>query len=260
MSQAPNVAECHLRLEVRGRAVVVWPDGGMRPEDAWFDPHALTASGGGSAGGTGRGGTLLFDADGHRLILRHYRRGGMVRHLVSDRYLRTGVRNSRPWRELAILARLHAGGMPVPRPYAARIAPAGILSPWYRGDLVTGYLAGTRTLAESIRVASPEETTWFAIGETIARFHAAGVDHADLNAHNVLLDESGTVYLIDFDRARLRSRPGRRWAEGNLARLRRSLDKLTSQEEAGFTFSEADWAALERGYRDAGRIVSSAAR
>lgn len=259
MIQGQDTADCRLRLEVRDRAVVVWPDGGVRPDDAWFDPHELAASGGGSAGGTGRGATVLFDAGGHRLVLRHYRRGGMVRHLVADRYLRTGLRNSRPWRELAILTRLHAGGMPVPCPIAARIAPAGILSPWYRGDLVTGYLAGTRTLAETVRAGSPDEIAWSAIGATIARFHAAGVDHADLNAHNVLLDDDGAVYLIDFDRARLRMRSRGRWAEGNLARLRHSLDKLAAQEP-GFAFSETDWAALEHGYRDAGRSGASAAR
>lgn len=259
MIHGENTGDCRLRIEVRDRAVVVWPDSGVRPEDAWFDRHALAASGSGSAGGTGRGATVLFDADGHRLVLRHYRRGGMVRHLVADRYLRTGLRNSRPWRELAILTRLYTGGMPVPRPFAARIAPTGILSPWYRGDLVTGYLEGTCTLADTVRAGSPQEATWSAIGETIAGFHAAGVDHADLNAHNVLLDEAGTVYLVDFDRARLRLPPTGRWAEGNLARLRRSLDKLAASE-AAFTFSEADWTALERAYREADRTGASASR
>lgn len=257
MIRDQDMADCRLQLEVRGRAVVVWPEGGVRPEDAWFDPHALAASGRASAGASGRGATVLFDADGGRFILRHYRRGGMVRHLVTDRYLRTGLRSSRPWRELAILTRLHAAGMPVPRPIAARIAPAGMLSPWYRGDLVTGYLAGTRTLATAVRAGSPETAIWSAIGATIARFHAAGVDHADLNAHNLLLDDAGAVYLIDFDRARLRPRSRGRWAEGNLARLRRSLDKLAAQEP-GFVFSEADWAALERSYRESGSTGSSA--
>lgn len=259
MSRERDTADCRLRLEIRHRGAVIWPEGGVRPDDAWFDPGAHAASGDSAAGSAGRGATVLFDADGHRLVLRHYRRGGMVRHLVADRYLRTGLRNSRPWRELAILTRLHAGGMPVPRPFAARIAPAGILSPWYRGDLVTGYLAGTRTLAETVRAGSPDESAWSAIGATIARFHGVGVDHADLNAHNVLLGDDGAVYLIDFDRARLRLRPRGRWTERNLARLRHSLDKLAAQE-SGFTFSEANWVALERAYRDAGRTGSSAAR
>lgn len=257
MSSGGDMADCRLRLEVRDGAFVIWPEGGMRPEDAWFDPVELAASDGTSEGGTGRGATVLFDAGGHRLVLRHYRRGGMVRHLVTDRYLRTGVRNSRPWRELAILTRLHAGGMPVPRPVAARIVPAGILSPWYRGDLVTGYIAGTGTLAETVRAGSPGEETWSAIGATIANFHAAGVDHADLNAHNILLDDHGRVYLIDFDRARLRLRARGHWARGNIARLRHSLDKLAAQEEK-FAFSDTEWAALERGYREGGSTGASA--
>jgi 3-deoxy-D-manno-octulosonic acid kinase len=54
-----------------------------------------------------------------------------------------------------------------------------------------------------------------------------------LNLHNLLLDRSGAAHLIDLDRAVLRA-PGR-WAQGNLARLMRSLDKLTP-----------DWAAADR--------------
>lgn len=251
MNDAEGAQTCNLRLEVRAGAFVVWPDNGPRPDDAWFDPAALAAAGHTGASGTaGRGATVLFEADGRRLVLRHYRRGGLVRHLSDDLYLRTGLRNSRPWRELALLTRLYAGGMPVPAPVAARIAPTGGLSPWYRGDLVTGYLPGTRTLAETLQDGPLDAATWPQIGVTIARFHALAVDHADLNAHNVLLDEAGDVYLIDFDRARLRLRPRGRWSHGNLARLHRSLGKLRAGDP-DFAFREGEWQRLLAGYRSA---------
>jgi len=51
--------------------------------------------------------------------------------------------------------------------------------------------------------------------------HAAGADHADLNAHNILLDGDGVVSVIDFDRGRLRN--GGSWMRRNLARLQRCL-------------------------------------
>ena len=252
MSQVERAQSCNLRLEVRGGAFVAWPDPGPRPDDAWFDPAALAVAGHTGPGGTaGRGATVLFEAHGRRLILRHYRRGGLVRHLSDDRYLRVGLRNSRPWRELALLTRLHTGDMPVPRPMAARIAPVGALSPWYRGDLVTEYLPRTRTLAEALRHGPLDADAWPRIGATIARFHALAVDHADLNAHNVLLDDADRVYLIDFDRARLRLRPFGRWCHRNLARLRHSLFGLRAIESR-HALVEGEWQRLLAGYRGSG--------
>jgi len=70
------------------------------------------------------------------------------------------------------------------------------------------------------------------------------VDHADLNAHNILMGDGG-VSIIDFDRGRLRA-PGK-WAAANLARLQRSLMKIGAALPPG-RFSAADWDALMAGY------------
>ena len=246
MSEAEETPTCSLRLEATRKGLVIWPDGGLAPALDWFDPEALAASGQARAGGVGRGATVRFHSAGRECVLRHYRRGGLASRVTEDRYLRTGLRNSRPWRELALLVRLHAGGMPVPPPLAARVQPLGPLSPWYRGDLVTEWLPDTRTLAQALGEGPLDEAVWAAIGRTLRRFHSVGVDHADLNAHNILLGADGAVYVIDFDRARLR-RPGR-WQQGNLERLRRSLDKLRDQGGGGFAFGEDDWRRLRAGY------------
>src|SRR6185312_24099 len=58
----------------------------------------------------------------------------------------------------------------------------------------------------------------------VGRFHRAGIWHADLNAHNVLVSPAG-LHLIDFDRGRQRA-PAAGWRLANLRRLRRSLLKL----------------------------------
>jgi RIO-like serine/threonine protein kinase len=71
------------------------------------------------------------------------------------------------------------------------------------------------------------------------------VDHADLNAHNVLIDGAGTIGIIDFDRGAVR-RDGR-WKRGNLERLRRSLHKIAVALPP-HRFNVAMWTALIAGY------------
>ncbi len=182
--------------------------------------------------GRGRGAAQGREYGGVHLVLRHYRRGGLPARLSEDSYLYTGLERSRPFRELRLTRQLHQLGLPVAQALAAQVVRHGL---FYRGDLITARLAAD---------ALPELATipWQAVGETIARFHRVGLDHADLNARNLLVDGTGGVYLIDFDRGRLRPGPGGRWQAANLARLRRSLQKLKRFEAAG-------WEALLAGYR-----------
>ena len=63
---------------------------------------------------------------------------------------------------------------------------------------------------------------------------------------NVLLDEEGALYLIDFDRGE-RRKPASGWQQANLARLKRSLEKFR-RNERHFAFDEEDWKAILRGY------------
>jgi 3-deoxy-D-manno-octulosonic acid kinase len=167
----------------------------------------------------------------------------MARHIAADRYLWPGLKRTRPWRELAVLAHLAAAGLAVPMPVGARVSRSrsGLI---YRGDLITGYLADAPTVSSLLGAGALLPAHWQRMGTAIAQFHRAGVDHADLNAHNILIDASDRVHLIDFDRARLR-RPGR-WRERNLARLRRSLDKLAAGGSG--RFAEADWQRLLAAY------------
>lgn len=215
----------------------------------WFDPQHWSERGMLSGQARGRGRTVFFDSDGISYALRHYRRGGVFASLLGDRYPYLGVSASRPWRELQLMHALHAEGLPVPRPLAARIVRSGA---YYRGDLITLRLRDTHTLAERLAAAGGAGTNldaavFAAIGATVARFHRAGVDHADLNAHNVLFDAQGAVYLLDFDRGR-RRQPGL-WQDANLVRLRRSILKVCDGLPPGL-FDEERWAALLFAYRD----------
>jgi 3-deoxy-D-manno-octulosonic acid kinase len=131
----------------------------------------------------------------------------------------------------------------VPAPIAARYEHTGHT---YKGDIITERLPTVGSLTECLRKGALSILTWIAIGRCIRRFHDLGVCHADLNAHNILLTEEAKVYLIDFDRCQLR-RAGL-WRDGNLVRLRRSLEKVAYGMPSD-RFGESDWHGLLDGYR-----------
>jgi len=210
---------------------------------AWFEPRHWETRGEVRSPTRGRGSTYYIKSDGRRLVLRHYRRGGLIAHLSRDRYFWQGENETRPFAEWHLTYRLHRAGLPVPAPIAARYQHNGLT---YTGDIITERLDTVGSLAECLATGALSILTWIAIGRCIRRFHDLGVCHADLNAHNLLLNEDAKVYLIDFDQCQLR-RAGW-WRDGNLVRLRRSLEKVTYSLPRE-RFGEADWHGLLDGYR-----------
>jgi 3-deoxy-D-manno-octulosonic acid kinase len=208
-------------------------------ESAVFEPKVLAQRGLLRGSAEGRGTTHFVEINGRDCVLRHYRRGGRVARLLGDRYWRGSLLTSRAWREWHLLADLSERGLSVPRPLAARVIMRG---PFYSADLLTLRIPEAQPLSQWLIGATLAEADWRAIGACIRRFHDLGVWHADLNAHNILLDTQVGVWLIDFDRGELRT-PARDWQQANLVRLRRSLDKLSGVHEI-FHFHDCDWQAL----------------
>lgn len=189
----------------------------------------------------GRGSAWLVDAPFGRSVLRHYLRGGLAARLSRDCYFWKGANRTRSFAEFRLMRALIERKLPVPRPLAACYLRQGLR---YRAALLMERLEGVRSLAEHARVAG-RGAPWEETGHLVARFHRAGLDHADLNAHNILFDANGQGWLIDFDRGVLRI-PATRWRERNLARLRRSLVKLRG--ERSLEEVEKDFARLRRAY------------
>ena len=231
------------RLESSAAVMLYDPSLAGNFDERWFDPAHWQAQGALRGSARGRGSTHFFETDGEGYALRHYRRGGLMAALLGDRYLNLGAERSRPLREFRVTKALQRLGLPVACVVAARHCGDGIFC---RGDLITRRLPQARTLAECLRAAA-EAIDWPALGATVARFHAAGLCHADLNAHNLLRVGEGRWHLIDFDRARFR--PRGLWQDANLVRLRRSLLKL--HDAAGRRLDENLWRGLLRGYREA---------
>ncbi len=190
----------------------------------------------------GRGTTWFIRAGAPSFVLRHNRRGGLAAKISTDRYWYRGDSETRSFAEWYLLYHLHRAGLPVPAPIAARFERRGLL---YRADLITQRIEDSESLAQRLARGSLPLTRWIEIGRCLRRFHDAGVCHADLNAHNILLTEE-QVYLIDFDRGTLRKRGW--WADTTLVRLYRSLEKVTLLATPG-SFTDQDWHSLLAGYR-----------
>jgi 3-deoxy-D-manno-octulosonic acid kinase len=193
------------------------PDERIFERDHWRARGALQETAG------GRGTVAFVHEGGRRWVLRHYRRGGLVARLLGDLYLWTGADRTRAFREWRLLHDLHAAGLPVPAPVAARYERHG---PRYRADLITEELPTRLTLAQALERGPLDAATWRAVGACVGGLHRRGVHHADLNAHNLLLAPGRRVYVVDFDRGRVRARGA--WEQAVLERLQRSLRKVTA--------------------------------
>jgi len=201
----------------------------------------------GRLGSQGRGNTMFVGNVPRQFVLRHYVRGGLIGKLIEDLYLWTGAEQTRPFREWRILAKMADSGLRVPRPAAARYSRKG---PFYTADLITVRVPKVRALSSWIHERQGGEKFWHDLGEAIHEFHSHGVFHADMNAHNLQIDSSGQLWMLDFDRGKLL--PPGQWQQKTLNRLHRSLQKIKSQDPDLY-YGQQCWEQLLEGYFDASR-------
>lgn len=218
-------------------------------ESVWFDPRFWEQNQAIVGESKGRFTTYFIAHDlPHKsslnMVLRHYYRGGLVRHISRDRFVYTGLEKTRCFRELTMLAKMSELGLPVPKPVAARVKRHGLFC---SNDILIETIEDAKDGYNHLKNGPLSGEVWFEMGRVIRSFHNAGVFHSDLNIHNILIDGAGQVYLIDFDNCEFRSNP-EAWRELNLQRLRRSLDKEKGLSKV-FAFDEQDWKTLIDGYR-----------
>jgi hypothetical protein len=186
----------------------------------------------------------LVDVPPHGTWLwKRCRRGGAAAHLLRDRYLRIG----RFLEELRVLEQARRAGIPVTDLAAlaiTRVAP-GV----HRVEQLIRHEAETRTLAALLADptldASARSVALAAVAEAIARLHAAGLRHGDLNLRNILVRESSLgragapppVILIDLDPPPPTRREAHS-AEGNLLRLLRSWARLHARDGLPLSIGE----------------------
>jgi hypothetical protein len=154
------------------------------------------------------------------MVLRPYRRGGLLRHL-NERTYRTHLRFAA---EHAVHRGLWDAGFPTVEPLGYAWRPNGF---GVEGVLITRMAEGeawpnrwdlSRDRRDAIRLAIDSLCTW-------------GLWSPDLNATNVILPSMSGALFLDWDRARFEP-VGTNLGPLYRARLERSLRKLHAPPEA----------------------------
>ena len=209
----------------------------------WPHAEALT----GPLRSAGRGNTMYVGNVPRQFVLRHYMRGGLLGKIVKDRFIFSGPDKTRSFLEWRMLDKLSSNNFNVPRPAAARYCQHGT---FYTADIITVRIPEVVALSQYIAENNPGADFWQSVGAAIHEFHAAGAYHADMNAYNLQIDSTGTLWMLDFDKGSLRSRGT--WQQETLGRLHRSLRKIVNLDPS-LNFRAANWEQLLEGYFSASR-------
>ncbi|EGU33591.1 3-deoxy-D-manno-octulosonic acid kinase [Vibrio scophthalmi] len=189
----------------------------------------------------GRGTTWFVQLDSMQGALRHYRRGGLFGKLVEDHYWFSGWDKTRSAAEFSLLLSLREAGVNVPKPIAARAVKSGLT---YQADLLSERIPAARDLVSILQEKPLPTEIYQRIGLEIRKMHDAGVNHTDLNIHNILLDKQDKVWIIDFDKCH--QQEGYDWKSENMARLKRSFIKEAKKanhefDHCGFNMLFSTW-------------------
>jgi len=177
-------------------------------------------------------------------VLRHYWRGGLIGKLLSDQYLYFGLKQTRVYKEFTLMMRLLELGLNVPTPIAAKVTTHGLI---YRGDIITEAVTGAKSVLDILITRPLSQSELKAIAVTLSEFHNHGVYHADLNINNILFDDTGKVFIIDFDRGEIKQ-PHASWQTENIKRLARSFAKEQGRNEV-MHWQQSDWQSLVCDYQ-----------
>lgn len=188
---------------------------------------------------SGRAGPVMAEIPGvGAVVVKHYRRGGLVRHFVKDRYLGIGI--PRPRREYEMLETVRSLGVSSPEPMVWAVR--GRL--FYRAFLVTRRIEGVRSLSEM--EGGNSDSCRAAVEKAAGQIRILienRIHHVDLHPGNVLLDREGQVYIIDFDKARRVTWRREKLAAAYAKRWKRAVEKyslpalMTDQLMAGLGLS-----------------------
>lgn len=141
---------------------------------------------------TGRSPLRFIEPD---MVVRTLMHGGMFRHITGKRFLRP----DRTIRELKVSAYLGAHGIRTPEILAVRLIKEGL---FYSIDVVSKFIPDSRDLLVYLEKDHTDNLELLHKSGTIIRqIHDLGVYHTDLHIKNLLMDNTGNLWVLDLDKA-----------------------------------------------------------
>jgi 3-deoxy-D-manno-octulosonic acid kinase len=147
-------------------------------------------------------------------VVKHYRRGGLIRWVNRGSYLKLG--KTRPQREFEFLETVGRLGIAAPEPLAW-VTKGGYC---YRGWLAMRHIDHMGNLVDVCREnPSRAKAAMAEMSSQIELLLRHKVFHVDLHPGNIILTKDGKIYITDWDKGRfyrgtrqqLKARLGSRW-------------------------------------------------
>ena len=183
---------------------------------------------------TGRGRCLSLDLGDikGKVVIRRYYHGGLLGVFIGELFWK----QTRPLNEMMISEMALKNGFLTVEVLA--VIKHKIIYPFFKAEIVTKEIKNAFDLIQYIKESELQNTNLLKkkkriiqqIAFTVQKMHNMGIYHGDLHLKNILLQEGAKgdfyVYIIDFDKSRLRSRLNITARMKNLYRLDRSVDKI----------------------------------
>lgn len=130
------------------------------------------------------------------VVIKEYRRGGLIGRLLGNSHLRIGTGRAESEVEYLNLAAANKVNVPAPIGY---VETKGFI---YKAWSVLREIPGATSLAEMARQdTSKVDLILDKAAAEIVKLIQSRIFHIDLHPGNVLISDSGEVFLIDFDKA-----------------------------------------------------------
>ena len=154
------------------------------------------------------------------VIVKYYRRGGLVRYIVKQRYLKCG--KTRGQKEYELLQKVRNLGINAPEPIV--FAYRGSL--FYQAWLVTREIKQHHTLAQiSLSNENRARILMKEVVKQVSILIKYSILHVDLHPGNIIVDKQDQIYLLDFDKGRIFSGNKNKLKNRYISRWNRAISK-----------------------------------
>jgi 3-deoxy-D-manno-octulosonic acid kinase len=170
------------------------------------------------------------------VVIKHYRRGGLLRYFIKQRYLKLGKTRAQIEFELLQVVRNLGINAPEPVAYAHR---SGI---FYQAWLVSRAIKDPRSLA--LLSLKDEEKAHMVMESVIGQISLLiqnDILHVDLHPGNIVVDGADQIYIVDFDKGQIYHGSRKKLRNRYLTRWQRAVTKhqlpvmLIERLQAGLT-------------------------